>query len=113
MINFSQDQENELIKILSNSFDNAQTFEEHKNQNKMKQRKVTHLKTRKQYECFVGDDFIINYTLELTEWAGDYYTPGAVDTQIIEAELIVDGKGTVKLPNGFIESFLESKLLNI
>jgi hypothetical protein len=113
MINFDQNQEQQFNELLNEAFENAQTFDEHKKQNKMKQRKVTHLKTRKQYECFVGDDFIINYTLELTEWAGDYYTPGAVDIQIIEAELIVDGKGTLKLPDGFIESFLESKLLNI
>ena len=35
-MNFSEKQEKELIKILSNSFDNAQTFDEHKKQNKMK-----------------------------------------------------------------------------
>tara|TARA_R100001463_G_scaffold71708_2_gene125519 strand:- start:41 stop:238 length:198 start_codon:yes stop_codon:yes gene_type:complete len=34
MINFSEKQEKELIEILSNSFDNAQTFDEHKKQNK-------------------------------------------------------------------------------
>jgi hypothetical protein len=34
MVNFSEKQEKELIKILSNSFDNAQTFEEHKKQMK-------------------------------------------------------------------------------
>lgn len=30
-MNFSEKEEKELIKILSNSFNNAQTFEEHKN----------------------------------------------------------------------------------
>ena len=37
MVNFSEKQEKELIKILSNSFDNAQTFSQHKNKNKMTQ----------------------------------------------------------------------------
>ena len=105
MINFNQDQENELIKILSNSFNNAQTFDEHKNQNKMK--------TRKQHESYFGNDFVINYIIEFTEWAGDRETPPATECQITEAELIADGKGTLKLPDSFIESFLESKLLNI
>ena len=35
-MNFSEKQEKELIEILSNSFDNAQTFEEHKKQNKLR-----------------------------------------------------------------------------
>jgi len=104
MINFSQDQENELIKILSNSFDNAETFEEHKNQNKMKQ--------RKQYETFIGEDFIIEYTLLLTDWTGDNDTPGAKEAEIIEAK-IETVNGVYILTPGFIESFLGSKLLNI
>ncbi len=104
MINFNQDQENELIKILSNSFNNAQTFEEHKNQNKMKQ--------RKQYETFIADGYQLDYTLLLTDWAGDNETPGANETEIIEATITKDGQ-SFDLPPGFIESFLESKLLNI
>lgn len=71
------------------------------------------MKTRKQHEAYLGDDFVINYTIEFTEWAGDNETPGAQEQQITEAEIIVDGKGTIKLPDSFIESFLESKLLNI
>ena len=104
-MNFSDKQERELIEILSNSFDNAQTFNEHKKQNKMP-------KTRKQHEAFLGDDFVINYIIEFTEWAGDNETPPAEEYQIIEAELIVDGKGTIKLPDTFIETFIEPKLLN-
>jgi len=71
------------------------------------------MKTRKQNETYIGDDFIIEYVTEVTYWAGDNETPPATECQITEAELIVDGKGTIKLPDGFIESFLESKLLNI
>ena len=104
MVNFSEKQEKELIKILSNSFENAQTFNQHKNQNKMK--------TRKQHESYIGDDFIINYIIEFTEWAGDNETPGAQEQQIIEATITKDGQ-SFDLPPGFIESFLESKLLNI
>ena len=33
MINFSKEKENEFIGLLSNAFDNAQSFEQHKNQN--------------------------------------------------------------------------------
>ena len=104
MVNFSEKQEKELIKILSNSFDNAQTFEEHKKESKMKQ--------RKQYETFIGDGYQLDYTLLLTDWAGDNETPGANETEIIEATITKDGQ-SFDLPPGFIESFLESKLLNI
>lgn len=105
MINFNQDQENQFNELLNKAFENAQTFNQHKNQSKMKQ--------RKQYESYLGDDFVINYIIEFTEWAGDNETPPAEECQIIEAEIIVDGKGTLKLTDSFIESFLESKLLNI
>ena len=54
-MNFSEKQEKELIEILSNSFDNAQTFNEHKKQNKMP-------KTRKQYETFIGDGYQLDFT---------------------------------------------------
>ena len=70
------------------------------------------MKTREQHESYVGDDFIIDYVTEVTFWAGDNETPPATECQIIEAELIIDGKGTIKLSDGFIESFLEPKLLN-
>ena len=70
------------------------------------------MKTRKQHETYSGDDFIIEYVIEITEWAGDNDTPPATECQIIEAELSIDGKGTIKLSEGFIESFLEPKLLN-
>lgn len=69
------------------------------------------MKQRKQYETYIGDDFIIEYTLLLTDWAGDNETPTAIETEIIEATITADGK-TFNLPAGFIESFLESKLLN-
>lgn len=105
MINFNQDQEQQFYELLNEAFNNAQTFNQHKTQSKMKQ--------RKQHEAYLGDDFVINYIIEFTEWAGDNETPGAQEQQIIEAEIIVDGKGTIKLPDSFIESFLESKLLNI
>jgi hypothetical protein len=48
----------------------------------------------------------------LTDWAGDNETPGANETEIIEATITKDGQ-SFDLPPGFIESFLESKLLNI
>jgi hypothetical protein len=105
MINFNQDQQQQFNELLNEAFNNAQTFNQHKNQSKMKQ--------RKQHEAYLGDDFVINYIIEFTEWAGDRETPPATECQITEAELIADGKGTLKLPDGFIESFLESKLLNI
>jgi len=69
------------------------------------------MKQRKQYETYIGDDFIIEYTLLLTDWAGDNETPTANETEIIEATITAEGK-TFNLPAGFIESFLESKLLN-
>lgn len=105
-MNFSEKQEKELIKILSNSFDNAQTFNEHKKQNKMP-------KTRKQHETFAGTDFNIDYVLEFTEWAGDNETPPSTECQITEAYLIDEDRQfeAVKLSDGFIESFLEPKLL--
>ena len=34
MINFSQDQENQFNELLSKAFENAQTFNQHKNKNK-------------------------------------------------------------------------------
>ena len=105
MINFNQNQEKQFNELLSKAFENAQTFNQHKKQSKMKQ--------RKQHETYLGDDFVINYIIEFTEWAGDNETPPAEERQIIEAEIIVDGKGTLKLPDSFVESFLESKLLNI
>ena len=104
-MNFSEKQEKELIEILSNSFDNAQTFNEHKKQNKMP-------KTRKQHESYVGDDYVIQYVTEITYWKGDNETPPYTEDQIIEAHLTVDGKNYFKLPDTFIESFIEPKLLN-
>lgn len=70
------------------------------------------MKTRKQHESYLADDYVINYIIEFTEWAGDNETPPATECQIIEAELIVDGKKPLKLPETFIETFIESKLLN-
>jgi len=104
MINFSEKQEKELIKILSNSFDNAQTFDEHKNQSKMKQ--------RKQYETFIGDGYQLDFTLLLTDWTGDNETPGANEAEIIEATIIKDGQ-SFNLPPEFIYTFIERKLLKI
>lgn len=104
MIKYSNKRMEKLGELLIDALNNSQTFEQHKNQNKMKQ--------RKQYETYIGDDFIIEYTLLLTDWAGDYETPGANETEIIEATITAEDK-TFNLPAGFIESFLESKLLNI
>ena len=70
------------------------------------------MKTRKQYESYIGDNFIIDYTIEFTNWAGDNETPPAIECQITEAEIIINGKESIKLSDGFIESFLEEKLLN-
>lgn len=70
------------------------------------------MKQRKQYETYIGDDFIIEYTLLFTDWAGDYETPGANEAEIIEATITAEDK-TFNLPAGFVESFLEAKLLNI
>ena len=103
-MNFSEKQEKELIDILSNSFDNAQTFNEHKKQNKMKQ--------RKQYETFIGDGYEIDFTLLLTDWHGDNETPGSREAEIIEATISQDGK-SFTLPPAFIYTFVERKLLKI
>ena len=103
-MNFSEKEEKELIKILSNSFDNAQTFNEHKKQNKMKQ--------RKQYETFIGDGYEIDFTLLLTDWHGDNETPGSREAEIIEATISQDGK-SFTLPPAFIYTFVERKLLKI
>ena len=70
------------------------------------------MKTRKQYESYVGDDFTIDYVTEVIYWAGDNETPPATECQIIKAYLTVDGEDYFKLPDTFIESFLEPKLLN-
>ncbi len=70
------------------------------------------MKTRKQHETYIGDGYQLEYTLLLTDWAGDYETPGANEAEIIEATITAEDK-TFNLPAGFIESFLESKLLNI
>ena len=43
------------------------------------------MKTRKQHESYIGDDFIIDYVTEVTFWAGDNETPPATECQIIEA----------------------------
>ena len=104
MIKFNQDQENQFNELLNKAFENSQTFNQHKNQSKMKQ--------RKQYETFIGDGYQLDYTLLLTDWAGDNETPGANEAEIIEAT-ITEGNKSFNLPAGFIESFLESKLLNI
>lgn len=40
MVNFSKEKEKEFIGLLSNAFDNAQSFEQHKNQSKMKNLKL-------------------------------------------------------------------------
>jgi hypothetical protein len=93
-----------LGELLIDALNNSQTFEQHKNQNKMKQ--------RKQYETFIGDGYQLDYTLLLTEWAGDYETPGSNEAEIIEATITAEDK-TFNLSAGFIESFLEAKLLNI
>ena len=73
------------------------------------------MKTRKQNETYIGDDFIIEYVTEITDWAGDNETPPATERQIIEAYLIDQDRQfeAEKLTEGFIESFLEAKLLNI
>ena len=104
MINFNQEQEQQFNELLSKAFDNAQTFNQHKKQSKMKQ--------RKQYETFIGDGYQLDFTLLLTDWAGDNDTPGSNEAEIIEATITKDGQ-SFDLPPGFIESFLESKLLNI
>ena len=107
MINFNQDQEQQFNKLLFEAFNNAQTFNQHKKQNKMK--------TRKQYQTYIGEDYIIEYTVLITEWAGDNETPPAGEMQIIEAYLQDPDRKqkAVELSPAFIESFLESKLLNI
>ena len=104
MINYSNKRMEKLGELLIDALNNSQTFEQHKNQNKMKQ--------RKQYETYLGDGYQLDYTLLLTDWAGDYETPGANEAEIIEATITAEGK-TFNLPAGFVESFLEAKLLNI
>ena len=72
------------------------------------------MKTRKQHGTFIGTDFNVDYVLEFTEWAGDNETPPATECQIIEAYLIDEERQfkPVKLSDGFIEFFLDPKLLN-
>lgn len=107
MINFNQDQDQQFVELLNKAFKNAQTFNQHKNQSKMKQ--------RKQYQTYIGEDFIIEYTVLITDWTGDNETPGAGEMQIIEAYLQDPDRKqkAVELSPAFIESFLESKLLNL
>ncbi len=70
------------------------------------------MKQRKQYETFIGDGYQLDYTLLLTEWAGDYETPGANEAEIIEATITKDGQ-SFELPPEFIYTFIERKLLKI
>lgn len=72
------------------------------------------MKERKQHESYIGDDFIIEYTVLITDWTGDNETPPAGEMQIIEAYLQDPDRKqkAVELSPAFIESFLESKLLN-
>ena len=70
------------------------------------------MKQRKQYETFIGDGYQLDFTLLLTDWTGDNETPGSNEAEIIEATIIKDGQ-SFNLPPAFIESFLESKLLNL
>lgn len=104
MINFNQEQEQQFNELLSKAFENAQTFNQHKNQSKMKQ--------RKQYETFIGDGYQLEYTLLLTDWSGDNETPGANEAEIIEATITKDGQ-SFDLPPEFIYTFIERKLLKI
>ena len=104
MINFNQEQEQQFIELLNKAFENSQTFEEHKNQSKMKQ--------RKQYETFIGDGYQLDFTLLLTDWAGDNETPGSNEAEVIEATIIKDGQ-SFNLPAEFIYTFIERKLLKI
>lgn len=107
MINFNQDQQKQFNELLDEAFNNAQTFNQHKKQSKMKE--------RKQYQTYIGDDFLIEYTVLITDWTGDNETPGAGEMQIIEAYLQDPDRKykAVELSPAFIESFLESKLLNL
>lgn len=41
MINFNQDQDRQFNELLNKAFENAQTFNQHKNQSKMKDLKLT------------------------------------------------------------------------
>tara|TARA_S200002703_G_scaffold80605_1_gene69521 strand:- start:894 stop:1112 length:219 start_codon:yes stop_codon:yes gene_type:complete len=70
------------------------------------------MKQRKQYETFIGDGYQLDYTLLLTDWSGDYETPGANEAEIIEATLTKDGQ-SFELPPEFIYTFIERKLLKI
>lgn len=104
MINFNQNQDQQFNELLSKAFENAQTFNQHKNQSKMKQ--------RKQYETFIGDGYQLDYTLLFTDWAGDNDTPGSNEAEIIEAT-ITEGNKSFDLPPEFIYTFIERKLLKI
>ena len=104
MIKFSQDQDQQFIELLDKAFENSQTFEEHKNQSKMKE--------RKQYETFIGDGYQLDFTLLLTDWSGDNETPGSNEAEIIQATIIKAGQ-SFDLPPEFIYTFIERKLLKI
>lgn len=104
MINFNKNQNQQFNELLNKAFENAQTFNQHKNQSKMKE--------RKQYETFIGDGYQLDYTLLLTDWSGDNETPGSNEAEIIEATIIKDGQ-SFNLPPEFIYTFIERKLLKI
>jgi septin family protein len=107
MINFDQNQDQQFNELLNKAFENAQTFEQHKNKNKMEK--------RIQHETFIGDGFKIEYTLITTTWAGDNETPGATETEIKDVILTNHLNESIKLPWEFIERFqIEDQLfLNI
>ena len=104
MINFNKNQEQQFNELLNEAFENAQTFNQHKKQNKMKQ--------RKQHETYIADGYELDFTLLLTDWSGDNETPGSNEAEIIEATITKDGQ-SFNLPPEFIYTFIERKLLKI
>jgi len=49
MINFNQNQEKQFNELLNKALENAQTFNQHKNQSKMKQRKQYKVRIYKEH----------------------------------------------------------------
>lgn len=83
MTNFSKEKENEFIGLLSSAFDNAQSFEQHKNQNKMtqalkqlrKKRQITNVKNfhNTLYEVYEESQtpFVIYYSSKPLDYYKD------------------------------------------
>ena len=71
------------------------------------------MKTRKQYETFFGDGYILEYTLINKKWAGDNDPPPAEDWEVENVSIQKENGEHFDLPIEFIERFnINDKLIN-